>query len=172
MANRTPSDISWADTPPPDDNRHIPIINAPAVGYFRGVVVSRRLTGVWTHYVEPRTVPCTRATGQCICIQDQLGARWRGYLSVRAGQDGMLYLVELTPDAIRHCRVDFDNPDLDLRGCRLALYRAAKTKRAPVRVEIERVAAVPDQLPPEPDVKAALIRIWNGPTRRNLGESA
>lgn len=166
MTQRRIDGVAWDDQPPPDDGRYIPIISAPAHGNITLTLVSNRIVGAWTHYIAPRTIPCTKGTGDCPCLADQLGSRWRGYLCAWEPQFGRLYLIELTANAVRTCNVEIADPATQLRGTVVKLYRAAKSKRAPVCLHVTNATIIDPHLPEEPDVRAALVRIWSGLTRQ------
>lgn len=158
----TTDHIAWDAAPPPDDGSYIEIAPAPCFGCTLLVCISTSVVGVWTHYIDGRTVPCTLPSGSCRCRPEKLAKRWRGYLATWQPREDKRYLVELTADAYRHTNVDLADMTLELRGLLINLSRAGRSKRSPVRVNFTTATyALPD-LPPEPDVRAALERIWSG----------
>lgn len=158
--------ILWDDAPPEDDGRYIKILPAPTFGTVHLACVSSALVGCWTHFVEARTIPCTLGNGGCICKRDGLASRWRGYLCCWHVQQAELFLVELTNEAVKHCNIDLTNPPWPLRGALLKLYRSGRTKRSPVRIEFAQASLIIPNMPDEPDVRAALWRVWCGPSKR------
>lgn len=149
----------------------LPILS-PRPGHrpIEAVVLSEAVFGCYTHYEGERTRPCfwmevgpgPGSRVECPYCKQGLPRRWKGYVAVQTARSGRLALVELTRAAMELC------PRLhpgrsSLRGVALVVTRIGTSRQGRV------VAQARDQfppghpdLPPAPDVEAALIRLWMG----------
>jgi hypothetical protein len=150
--------VQWDDDPPPEDRKFVPIISPKGSESVRGIIVSHRMYGVWTHYLERRTVPCTGHQGLCQECEDKVPRRWKGYVGIWLPGACRYAIAEITADAARHCP-DIKAKGCNLRGCLIRVFRIGAHKNAPCRVEL----APPPKasiVPREFDVQMSLYRIW------------
>jgi len=148
-------------TPPPNpDGQSLPIRRTPAAGTVTATVTSRRLLGTSTHYWGGRTVPCSHEP----CDACSAGApyRWHAYMAAYDFQRQLHFLFEVTA-AGAEAFVKFAAEHESLRGCTFRASRAGKRQNSRVLVETNVFTGQPQTLPREPDLVAALSRLWNVP---------
>jgi hypothetical protein len=156
------TDIEWTGPPAPDDAPWIPLYRAVSRGSFELTVLSCRVLGVITHWVSGRSVPCTKLSGECICLRGGVSHRWRGYLGCWESRFSRVCLLEMTAEAVHHCNLPILDPAVDLRGMVARAWRLGSAKQAPVRIELRGGPAAREDLPPAPNVERALLRLWTG----------
>lgn len=156
------SPINWCEVPDPYDQRPMmKIVSAPDTGFIDLVVMSDTYVGVWTHWYENRTTPCTAGNG-CVCETMEMAARWKAYLCCSLTTDIRLVLAELTGDAVRESKIGhLSLYPHGLRGLTIRLSRKRRHKTGRVQVEVLAKKPYDDQLLPLAcDVKKELMRIW------------
>lgn len=123
------------------------------------VVLSARVVGVWTHYVEPgRTLPCL--SGCCPFDHQTTSMRWQGWIQVaKPGQKRSMYLG-LTWSAARDEQRLFQHPE-GLRGWQIYVSRSGHS----IQSRMHCLMGFRDTgvLPAETDVKEQLLRFWGHP---------
>jgi len=155
--------VAWSGVPRPEDERtRLNIVSAPPSGNLLFVVLNERLYGAPVHWIDNRTTPCTRGYG-CRCELMELSSRWKGWLGGLSYQSRKLVLVEVTANAARLGKLDgHDQAEQNLRGLTLRLSRCKRSKTGKVIAELTDAPRVEEErLPPPPDVRVELARIWN-----------
>jgi hypothetical protein len=162
MPRFNPNAVAWQDSPPLERGPWYPLLRPGPVSPIRGWILSESVTGVYTHYFDKRTVPCYGSRDCPYCGPD-VGRRWKGYLAIATCGIHKISIAELTIEAYR------GNPSLhsgksNLRGSYLTLIRNGKHKNAPVVAELSVKGGCP-HLPPDIDVRMALVRVWSGESK-------
>lgn len=166
--NRHSYEVSWTNGPPRKESRSMyQIVRSPQEGFLEVVSLSTDITGVFTHWLEGRTQPCTAPNG-CLCQSSALSSRWKGYIAAALATNAKVVLVEMSAEAAglivpatRHLEAG------GLRGHRIRLSRDRRRKGGAIVARITSVERYPDRaMPPDLDVRAELMRIWASPGRR------
>lgn len=162
--------FDWDVSPPLEQVLYIPILSPSPGTRVRGVVLSERLVGVWTHWRAGRTEPHHKDQTGCPGCREGLARRWKGYLGIWWPAGSRVALAELTVGAARLCPVLSDPMPSSLRGWLLTLARPFGKMNGPVSIELSPppAAGSDDGLKPAPDVRRALLVIWE---RREDGPS-
>lgn len=161
--NFNPEKILWDDEPSTAQPTLIPIVSAIPQTAQLLVVLGDRVCGVYTHFYLERTVPCLGAIGNCVCQSIAMSKRWKGYLGAYDTFSERMVLAEITMEAYRLCPGLHVQSGLNRRVLRL--FKSGKKKQSPARAELLGSYDGPLLLPPCPDVRDALCRIWSGVTR-------
>ena len=141
----------------------IPIWSPKPREIIRGVILSTRYTGVWTHFIDGRTQPHLNDDKLCPGCLLGRSKRWKAYIAVWSERFSRVGLFELTTEAVRTCPA-FLNEQNNLRGWKIALERKGIQPNSPVHADLTRMDPSP-KLRPDIDVLAALTKIWNSPAR-------
>jgi len=152
--------INWNNTPPVDPAKMIPIVSAPSYGKVHGICLSEDITGVITHFLDRRTIPCVRRENSCGGCAASCPKRWKGYFASWCPRVSRMSLVEITYDCYRSMAVDLSPGKVHFRGLAFTLYRVGKKSNAPVRIDWGTVPVPLEEVPKAFDVKTALRRIW------------
>lgn len=167
--------ISFTHDLPPIDP-YMPIFSAKGVGgQVAGVILSHRTRGVLVHYIDARTIPCEAPPStpllsvMTMCPHCRMGSsrRWKGYLAIQEARSGKLGLLEITHYAATHAKALVETAET-LRGKKILLKREGKRKNGQVIAIITEFRDPHHpELPMEPNVEAALLRIWHGGMRED-----
>lgn len=162
--------VDWSVPVPEEAPAPVPILSPAPGTAVRGIVLSSALVGVWTHWFNGRTTPHLLGRGGCSGCREHLSKRWKGYLAIYWQAGVCVGLAELTPSAARACPELIEATGADLRGYLIELARplGKKNGRVSLRLQPPPYRRAPDKLPPAPDVRACLLRIWD---RREDGVS-
>lgn len=142
----------------------LPVFRAPTQGgVLSGVWVSDHLQAVRVHWDGLTTRPCRGGVGLCAFCDRSANIRLVSYGAalLRSTAFG---LVELSQDATR-ANLRWCEPGAGLRGKGFSLRRVKQGPYARVVAQTSAdLARLPDgiTLPPEPDLRAALLKIWAG----------
>lgn len=155
--------INWSEVPTSTRPKLL-IVRAPISASTTWTVLSDRDYGVFMHWIPSlkRNQPCTDPYG-CPCQDNHaLGTKWLTYLACQETRGGRVRLVEITSDAwIKVEGTKWLENRGSLRGLRLVLRREQHARTGRVIAELHDPAgADPDALPPSPNVKDELQRIW------------
>lgn len=154
--------INWSDQPSSREPM-LKILHAPVDGRLELVVLCERDFGVFVHWDHKlrRNQPCTDPYG-CICQVGPVPTSWRTYLGVQLVRGGKIALAELSSPAWTTCKgVKWIEHRGTLRGARLTLERYPHTKEGQIIAHLyEPVVEDLTYLPPAPNVKDELTRIW------------
>lgn len=150
--------VNWADEAPPEATcPHLRILRTPEKRPLRGVIVSGRLCGCYTHFFGGITVPCVNAG--CPACEQRNGRRWHYYLALFDGPTGEVALWETTAAAgepLAKLQREIEN----LRGVTIIAQRVQARANARISVKCDVSTKGRLVLPSEPDVKACLRAIW------------
>jgi len=150
--------IQWDDNMPSSKGQFIPVLSPKSVQPVHGIITSERWHGVYTHFQNERTGPCTGTELDCEGCFRKRPRRWKAYLAGVTFGTGRKCVIELTQGAMESCP-ELIRRDVNLRGRKIVLWRANPSKQAPVRVRLE--GQQPDHLVPRPfDLQRALCVIW------------
>lgn len=138
--------------PPDPQDRGIPIFRLPPQGTIQALAISEPFC-VYTHFYRGRTYPCPQGT--CPLCQADYAARFYSYTAVLI--EGQLRLLELTAAATWHLAELAPN---GLRGKTLIAERTGRRQNAPIHASLAAHQINGRPIPPPPDVRATLIRIW------------
>lgn len=156
--------IVWDVPPRVEDERFIPIYSAQPQVTYSLAIVTDELVLVSTHYVHKRTIPCIGKANDCEGCKGDRQTRVKGYLGCFEPNFDRLVIAELTNEAMTNCNVPMTVGSKGFRERALKLWRIGKGRNGAVRCEVydpkEEV-----ELPEEFDVRATLVRIWNGQMR-------
>lgn len=168
----------WSDRPPTDDRPHyFELVRTPRTYELRGVVTSRRLYGIDTHFWQKRTIKCTAP--DCEPCRQGMPRRWHGYISCVVGRHSEHVLFEFTAAAgsafASHC-----DEHGTLRGCQFLADRPSNRENGRVRIRIYKEILPSGGLPEAPNIIRMLHHIWNlpwqgdgqQPALKSLGERA
>jgi hypothetical protein len=115
-------------------------------------------TQVYTHHLDGSSFACIGKENGCPGCGPQSSKRWRAYFPAFCPQSGRLFLVELTPNAVRSCPALLDS-NTPRKGRWIILRRRGQKANSPIMAELGE--GFRHFRPPEAfDVKDALIRIW------------
>lgn len=138
------------------------IVRAPKEGSLELVALNDHLVFVWQHFADNRTIGCTVGFG-CLCEEKRVPTRLYAYLGCALAQNGQVVLLQLTDEGCRGLQLQ-DSPlcGPSLRGHVVSVRRDQKSKGGMVQSGIvTRPPYASDRIPPPPDVRAELVRIWN-----------
>jgi len=161
--------IRWGPPPAKDLPAHIPIEAAPTDGsvlYFWSLSTS--VEGVYTHWVDGRSIPCCGRDLGCICGTRNvfIPTRWRGFLAAWHDEWERIFIAELTRQSVVDSKSVCDLAFEDLRGRKFALRRLGKQRNARVQIELCTTKRLDYELPPAFDLREALATIWAGPSKK------
>jgi hypothetical protein len=131
-------------------------------------IVSPVLVGVMTHYNGARTLACTAGVNQdgeivqCWHERCKETQRWQGWIAAAHVHSPNVRLLSVTPSLVAQCRLLAST--IDLRGMRLDVWRATASPHSRMCGTIWEPPAKP-ALPASPDIRAALVRMWDAPLR-------
>jgi len=160
--------VRWDDRGPDSNRKRVTLVRPGVGGLVRVVLLCARVTGIWLHWVEGRSVPCLGEDEGCPMHdgRDNWGLRWKGFMGCMTLQVSRPpnQLLEVTQDGWHrslHLRQLSDTGKL--RGVEVQARRGSKGPRARVAYEVlcggalVRYAA---NLPEEPDTKALLAVLF------------
>lgn len=155
---KSPPSAIWFDEPGPEDEPlGFDIFRTPTRKPFRAIVLSHRPVGSYTHYAGGRSRPCL-GDGCSICEHGQR-PRWHGWLAVCDRKTFRRALFEYPRGADESLREALRRYD-SLRGHEIRASRRRPEANARVVLEVSATLVDLDTLPPEFDVRSALVRIW------------
>lgn len=163
MSKSTPSATPlWAPVPPMGQPNYVRIV-WPRVGTkVTGYMLNQRPEGCWVHVVIDgktiRTPPCLGREHGCELCRPNARYRWQGYCPILDHRSGRMLIAQVTKEAARCCPPLHD-PRRMLRGKFLTLERVGLSRESRVRAEVQDVAD-PRTLPPELDIREALLNLW------------
>jgi len=154
--------IRWADVPPPPRSKVFAKIVSPVsrIG-FSCVLIARQITGVFTHFQDGRTRPCS--SRDCWCARERSLPRWKGYVPCIEFPGAKVALLELTEGAATQVMAHFTESD-GLRGLHLHVFRRTNKPRAPVDVTVQ-PKTYSRELPKPFDPVPVLLNLWGVPVR-------
>jgi len=154
---------NWMDGPPLQDvRRMLRIVRAPRTGSLELVCLSDHLVYVWQHYLDGRTIGCKAGYG-CKCETESVPSKLYAYLGCAYTTNGQVVLCQLTAEGSRGLQLQ-DSPlcGPSLRGMTISIRRDPLCKGGKVQSGIvTRPAVAEERLPPRPNVRQELQRIWH-----------
>jgi hypothetical protein len=136
------------------------IVRTPTTGQLTAAVTSSDLLGCCTHFYQHHTIPCEAP--DCPACAEGIGWRWHGWVSCILSTSQEHILFEFTAEASDSLRRYRDTHGT-LRGCILTANRVAPRQNARVVIRTRPSDPAKLQLPPQPDISAALSHIWGIP---------
>jgi len=150
--------IQWDNEGPGQRDQFIPILSPRPHQKLTCLITSERWEGVYTHYFDGRTRPCTGDELHCDGCYRKLARRWKAYLCAVTFGSGRRCIIELTQGAMESCEQIIDRTT-NLRGRRIVLVRQGEAKNGPVRCRLE--ASTSDLFVPPPfNLHKALCVVW------------
>lgn len=143
----------------------------PESAPITGIATADKLLVIDTHYWHGRTMPCERVANEDGTLRDDTACpacaakqsyRTHAYISAWSEKTGQHFLFECTATAAKPF-ADYIAACGTLRGCGFAASRIKPTKNARVNILTKTANLGKLQLPPPPDVLAALAVIWRLP---------
>lgn len=161
---------------------HAEILVVPPGAGMNVVILSQGVVGVWTHYWQGRTHPCThqpKADGQeeivCHVPHELSSLRWQGWLAIQKPYGpAKSYFVAITSGSVEECP-GLVNPKYNLRGMNLVLRRSTESKQSKLLASLGLGLHDGRMFPESPCVKTFLERLWGkvlaiGPHDHKPGE--
>jgi hypothetical protein len=154
------ADLRFADTSQGLATRkYRPICSPKPRQKISGLILNESCIVIDTHWIETHTVPCV-GEERCEFCRAKIPIRIKGYIGVIMPLVYKEAIFEITTDALRKNKA-FASGKVNYRGSLITLERMGSYRNSPVRMEI--VDRLPGPtLPPEFDLAAALIQIFNG----------
>lgn len=122
--------------------------------------LSDDIWGVWTHWGNNRTNPCTGESKEtCEGHAKEWPLRWKGYLCVFDVFRGKLGFYELTPGAAQQIERQ-TTAGQTLRGRVLICSRSSEGKGSRARVEVQPYLTDLTRLPDARDPELYLRQLW------------
>ena len=155
--------LNRQDEPPEPGPETLIIRVSPKLG-VDGIILSKSLFGVFTHWDGRRTRECTKNSETCAGCLAHLEQRWKGYLSILSSVHRKHVFLELTPTAARKLldQVDKDKP---LRGFRIRVGRTGESMKGRITVDVMPCSVPIEALPQGQDPEAILRKLWGWPMR-------
>lgn len=150
--------LDWTATPPTDSCRPgMRLVRTPKDHKLEVLSVSRDLVGLFTHFWQKRTRPCTGP----LCEPCQAGAekRWHAWLGGWLPRINELCIFEMPAQAAMKL-VKYREHHGTLRAARIFAYRPSMEPNGRVVLLVDRWNKSECDLPPEFDIREALGTIW------------
>jgi len=155
--------IERIDSPPDEGSENAyPILRTPAAKPIAGVTTSPNLIGLYTHYANNRTIPCT-GKAECDFCNAGFSRRWHGYLGLILSPGLRHVIFEMTSTAAHQLK-PYVQIYMTLRGCHLTASRPNGKPNGRVVLQTKRVDELQYRIPDPIDVWSILCHIWNIPT--------
>lgn len=122
------------------------------------VIISETLLGCYQHYDGSNTIPCVGRDQGCLPCAAGMNWRWYGYFGVYLPWNGKLGILQITRGAYDTCPA-VQGTNVPFRGHYLKAWRRGRSVNSPLSIELGK-RIDPKGLPPEFDVKGALLRLW------------
>jgi hypothetical protein len=135
----------------------LPLRRVPASGAIAGIITTRDVREVWTHYHRGRTVGCSRPN--CPGCIAHCPMRYEAYVGLYSPITKRHIILGLTVGAVRQIVDQVGRLDC-IRGLCISAARASKRPNARVVVETSAMVADMSALPASFEVLEHLARIW------------
>jgi hypothetical protein len=150
----------WDDAPRKRDSVSRLIIKVPPGPPKDYVILSSRVTGAWTHYLDGRTVPCMEADGGCVFDHEMTSLRWQGWIAVQSLYSRAIGgWVCITEAAFHACPLLWMK-EVSLRGRSCRLGRAGPKHNSLMVCQLDPFKVDQRILTKEPDAKSFLLALW------------
>lgn len=149
----------WTDRPPTDGLPPALDLKRTGTAPTTGICLSLRPIGCEVHFWRGHTRPCL---GPILCeaCHDGQSRRWKGYIALYDPLSRHVWIHEFTTNAYAGLSEALDN-FRDLRGHWIKFKRSRPTPNAPLVSEVHSKKEPSETIPPEPDIKKILNRIWD-----------
>lgn len=135
----------------------LPLRRVPGQGTIAGVITTRDVREVWTHYHRGRTVGCSKPI--CPGCDAKCPMRYEAYVGLYSPPTKKHIILGLTVGAVRQIVDQVGRLD-SIRGLVISATRASKRPNARVVVETGLVYPDMSALPGQFEVLEHLERIW------------
>lgn len=134
------------------------IVRTPARKKTPYLILSERALVMPTHWSMKRTKPCA---GEDVCQECKVGTekRWKVYLAVCTPASGLIEVLELT-DRGGQPVLEFQKKNGSIRGRKITVWREGVKDNSPVAALVAPVMDPTIAVPPCPDVREFLYRMW------------
>lgn len=143
----------------------LPLRRVPGSGSIAGIITTRDVREVWTHYHRGRTVGCSRPN--CPGCLDHCPMRYEAYVGLYSADSKRHIILGLTVGAIRQLVDQVGRLD-SIRGLMIACTRSSKRINARVILETRAMVADMTALPGSFEVLEHLERIWGVESREDV----
>lgn len=162
----------YTSGPPKIANPIGKIVRVPPGPPTEWVLLSSRVTGVYTHFTDDGiTVPCTAnpVTDPSTCLVDHetTSTRWQGWIAVQRPACPIVAFLALTPAAVRELPLLTDQL-IDLRGKAVMVGRTGRHAKSSMRVMLSQNDWSGSRLCPAPDVRQFLENLWGASLDRTI----
>jgi hypothetical protein len=140
-----------------EEQQSFEIVRTPPAGKICGVIASERFEGVELHYYRGRSTPCTG--NDCEACEGGMRPRWTGYVFLQSATK-RLVIFEFTARGFNSFQNMLVSMKDDLRGAMMTAKRMGSRPNGPLLVAFEEERRDPGSLPPVPDLREILERIW------------
>ena len=148
----------WNDRPNEvKEQGHFEIMRTPAGGVLSGVITSDTFVGCNLHYYRGRSTPCRK--NDCEACEAGHRPRWTGYVLLMSRKTRRVNILEFTA----RCYSTMQSmliAKTSLRGVVVTVKRTSSRPNGPLAMTFEEDRVDPDSLPPAPDLREILERIW------------
>lgn len=136
------------------------LVRTPPTAKFTAHVISDRLIGCYTHFVNNRTVPCESPT--CSACDSSITRRWHGYLLVQLDTTQETVIFEMTLKATTAFS-SYHELHGTTRGCHFQAARLHGKPNGRVLIQTKTGDLSRVHLPPQIPIEKLLCHIWNMP---------
>lgn len=158
---------AWSDRPPGTQGELAKILKVGPGEGQKVVCLSRSMVGVFTHFFDGRTTPCTAQrnedgeyTSLCHVDHSQTSTRWQGWIGVQLEKAPIPFMLSVTEATVRDAK-GLLTMGGNLRGVRMLIFRSADSARSKLCCQFSiSPIAWEGNLFPEPDVRGFLFRLW------------
>lgn len=150
--------IRWSATPSKERAAFLPILSPRPRQVLTVVALSEAILGVETHYEDRRTTPCTGLDNGCPYCSARRLSRWKGFVACLCPGSSKTGILEVTKGAA-DANPSLFTPGTNLRGLYLRAERVGPNPNGLVTVRVQAASGLKN-LPPVPDLRTALLRIW------------
>lgn len=145
---------------PPRPGPSLPLMRLGAGATVRFLLLNSRLFGLWTHWVNKKSIPCLEPQAKCEGCKTGACRRWKGYVhavNMHNRQEGFL---ELTPVAAQQLLEQAGRGN-SLRGLQVQVQRGGGEKaRLKIDVQFSRPLTSAEKLPEEKSPEITLNELW------------
>lgn len=153
--------VRWDDEGPAKVPKRVILVRPKAGCSVRAVLLCARITGLWLHWYEGRSVPCLGEEHGCPLHDGagDWGLRWKGFCGCATSRTFLPrgQVLEITAEAWSRCVIAQQLSEVGkLRGVEVEVMRAGTGPRARCGLSVlydGAVVAYAAVLPPEPDTR-------------------
>lgn len=152
---------NFSSTIPPDSaDSGYRLIRTPPIAKLTAHVISERIVGCPTHFVNNRTVPCE--TPNCPPCDSGITSRWHAYLLILLDTSQEVVLFEMTKRAAASFNHYFQR-HTTTRGCHFQASRLNQRTNGRVLIQTKTGDLTRVNLPQPKSIENLLCHIWNIP---------